>query len=30
MAVVDKWKSWPQPSYDIDKHNCVTLVKEQR
>jgi hypothetical protein len=28
MAVVDKWKSWPQPSYDIDKHNCVTFVKE--
>jgi len=27
-AVVDKWKSWPQPSYDIDKHNCVTFVKE--
>ncbi len=28
VAVVDKWKSWPQPSYDIDKHNCVTFVKE--
>jgi hypothetical protein len=28
MAVVGKWKSWPQPSYDIDKHNCVTFVKE--
>ena len=28
LAVVDKWKSWPQPSYDIDKHNCVTFVKE--
>jgi hypothetical protein len=27
-AVVAKWKSWPQPSYDIDKHNCVTFVKE--
>jgi hypothetical protein len=28
VAVADKWKSWPQPSYDIDKHNCVTFVKE--
>jgi len=28
VAVVDRWKSWPQPSYDIDKHNCVTFVKE--
>lgn len=27
-AVVEKWRSWPQPSYDIDKHNCVTFVKE--
>ncbi len=27
-AVVEKWKSYPQPSYDIDKHNCVTFVKE--
>ena len=28
MAVVDKWRTWPQPSYDIDTHNCVTFVKE--
>jgi hypothetical protein len=28
VAVVEKWKNWPQPSYDIDKHNCVTFVKE--
>lgn len=28
MAVVEKWRAWPQPSYDIDKHNCVTFVKE--
>src|SRR6478735_10022877 len=27
-AVVEKWRSYPQPSYDIDKHNCVTFVKE--
>ena len=28
VAVVEKWRSYPQPSYDIDKHNCVTFVKE--
>jgi hypothetical protein len=28
MAVVEKWRTYPQPSYDIDKHNCVTFVKE--
>lgn len=28
MAVVEKWRAWPQPSYDIDRHNCVTFVKE--
>lgn len=28
MAVVDKWRNYPQPSYDIDTHNCVTFVKE--
>jgi hypothetical protein len=27
-AVVEKWRTYPQPSYDIDKHNCVTFVKE--
>ena len=28
VDVVRKWASWPQPSYDIDSHNCVTFVKE--
>jgi hypothetical protein len=28
MAVADKWRSWPQPSYDIDEHNCVIFIKE--
>jgi hypothetical protein len=28
LAVVHKWATWPQPSYDIDTHNCVTFVKE--
>jgi hypothetical protein len=28
MAVEHSWRTWPQPSYDIDTHNCVTFVKE--
>ena len=28
LAVADKWRNWPQPSYDIDAHNCVIFVKE--
>jgi hypothetical protein len=28
LAVVDKWRSRAQPSYEIDTHNCVTFVKE--
>jgi hypothetical protein len=28
LAVVDKWRSRPQPSYELDTHNCVTFVKE--
>lgn len=28
MAVEHKWRTWPQPSYDMDTHNCVTFVKE--
>jgi hypothetical protein len=28
LAVEAKWRAWPQPSYDIDTHNCVTFVKE--
>jgi hypothetical protein len=28
LAVADKWRDWPQPSYDIDTHNCVLFVKD--
>jgi hypothetical protein len=28
LAVVERWKNWPQPSYDIDERNCVIFVKE--
>lgn len=28
LAVEHKWRTWPQPSYDMDTHNCVTFVKE--
>jgi hypothetical protein len=28
MAVEHSWRTWPQPSYEIDTHNCVTFVKE--
>ena len=28
LDVVHKWATWPQPSYDIDTHNCVSFVKE--
>jgi hypothetical protein len=28
LAVVDRWRKYPQPSYNLDKHNCVTFVKE--
>jgi hypothetical protein len=28
LAVADKWRNWPQPSYDIDQHNCVLFVKD--
>jgi hypothetical protein len=28
LAVTDKWRNWPQPSYDIDEHNCVLFVKD--
>ena len=28
IAVVDRWRKYPQPSYTLDKHNCVTFVKE--
>jgi len=28
LAVVDRWRKYPQPSYNLDTHNCVTFVKE--
>ena len=28
LAVVDRWRKYPQPSYNLDTQNCVTFVKE--
>jgi len=28
LAVVERWRKYPQPSYNLDTHNCVTFVKE--
>ena len=28
LAVVDRWRKYPQPSYTLDTRNCVTFVKE--
>ena len=28
LAVVDRWKKYPQPSYKLDTHNCVTFVQD--
>jgi len=28
LAVVARWRKYPQPSYNLDTHNCVTFVKE--
>ncbi|MEI9993146.1 MAG: hypothetical protein WDM91_01015 [Rhizomicrobium sp.] len=28
LAVVARWRDAPQPSYDLDTHNCVIFVKE--
>jgi hypothetical protein len=28
LAVAERWRNYPQPSYDLDTHNCVTFVKE--
>jgi hypothetical protein len=28
LAVVERWRTAPQPSYEIDTHNCVIFVKE--
>ena len=27
-AVVQRWDQHPQPSYQLDQHNCVIFVKE--
>ena len=27
LALVDKWRNFPQPSYDLDERNCVSFVK---
>jgi hypothetical protein len=28
LAIVDRWRKYPQPSYDLDSKNCVTFVRE--
>jgi hypothetical protein len=28
VGVVEAWRTAPQPSYDMDTHNCVIFVKE--
>jgi hypothetical protein len=28
LAIVDRWRKYPQPSYSLDTKNCVTFVKE--
>src|SRR5262249_44141362 len=28
LAVIDRWRKYPQPSYNLDTHNCVTFVRE--
>ncbi len=28
LAVADRWRNAPQPSYDIDETNCVTFIRE--
>ena len=28
LVIVDCWRKYPQPSYTLDKHNCVTFVRE--
>ena len=27
LAEIDRWRNAPQPSYDLDTHNCVIFVK---
>jgi hypothetical protein len=28
IAAVERWRTYPQPSYDLDKHNCVHFVAD--
>lgn len=28
LAVADRYRNYPQPSYEIDKRNCVLFVKD--
>ena len=28
LSVVARWQHYPQPSYNLDTHNCVTFVKD--
>ena len=28
LALVERWRKYPQPSYGLDTRNCVTFVKE--
>jgi len=28
LAIVDRWRKYPQPSYNLDSKNCVTFVRD--
>ena len=28
LAIVDRWRKYPQPSYSLDSKNCVTFVRD--
>jgi len=28
LAIVDRWRKYPQPSYNLDSQNCVTFVRD--
>ncbi len=28
LAIVDRWRKYPQPSYNLDLKNCVTFVRD--
>jgi hypothetical protein len=28
LAIIDKWRNAKQPSYNLDKRNCITYVSE--